>query len=166
LAYGGAGDWKVSKGEDRYRRSLYTFSKRTAPFAAYLTFDGPTGESCLPQRDRSNTPLQALTLLNDPMFHEAAEALARQAGSGQGAARVEPGGVIEVIFRRVLTRPPTTVEKAEFVEYYEKQRTRLAAGELKTEMIMGDNTLATPELSAWKMVARVLLNLNDAITRG
>jgi len=166
LAYGGAGDWKVSKGEDRFRRSLYTFSKRTAPFAAYLTFDGPTGESCLPQRDRSNTPLQALTLLNDPMFHEAAEALARQTGSGQGGDPVEPGGVIEVLFRRVLTRPPTTVEKAEFIEYYEKQRTRLAAGELKTEMIMGDKTLTTPELAAWKMVARVLMNLNEAITRG
>ena len=74
-AYGGT-KWNVSKGEDRYRRSLYTFSKRTAPFAAYLTFDGPTGESCLARREISNTPLQSLTLLNDTMFLEAARALA------------------------------------------------------------------------------------------
>ncbi len=74
-AYGGA-RWKASQGESRYRRSLYTFMKRTAPFAAYLAFDGPTGEQCLPRRDRSNTPIQALTLLNDEMFIEAARALA------------------------------------------------------------------------------------------
>ncbi|MCB1235818.1 MAG: DUF1553 domain-containing protein, partial [Verrucomicrobiae bacterium] len=71
--------WDPSPGEDRHRRSLYTFAKRTAPFAAYLTFDGPTGESCIARRDRSNTPLQALTLLNDEMFLEAARALAKNA---------------------------------------------------------------------------------------
>ena len=76
LAYGKV-KWNPSAGPDRYRRSLYTFSKRTAPFAAYLTFDGPTGENCIPRRERSNTPLQALTLLNDEMFFEAARGLAK-----------------------------------------------------------------------------------------
>jgi hypothetical protein len=166
LSYGGAGDWKVSTGEDRYRRSLYTFSKRTAPFASYLTFDGPTGESCLPQRDRSNTPLQALALLNDPMFHEAAEALAKATGSGQGANPVDPAVRLEQLFRRILTRPPGEDEKAAFLAYYEAQRARLASGELQAATLLTDKTNPTPEIAAWKMVARVLLNLNEAITRG
>jgi hypothetical protein len=102
-AYGGA-RWKASQGESRYRRSLYTFMKRTAPFAAYLAFDGPTGEQCLPRRDRSNTPIQALTLLNEEerkallQFYEnqlarlnagdldAAEILLDQSGNNQRAA--------------------------------------------------------------------------------
>src|SRR5690606_12552238 len=63
LAYGNT-PWKPTEGEDRYRRSLYTFSKRTAPFAAYSVFDAPTGESCIARRERSNTALQALTMLN------------------------------------------------------------------------------------------------------
>ncbi|MEM7315414.1 MAG: DUF1549 and DUF1553 domain-containing protein, partial [Planctomycetota bacterium] len=74
VAYGNPG-WPVAKGEDRYRRSLYTFSKRTAPFAAYVLFDAPSGENCIARRDRSNTPLQALTLLNDKMYLEMAQAL-------------------------------------------------------------------------------------------
>src|SRR5207302_2501808 len=69
--------WKVSEGEDRYRRGLYTFSKRTAPYAMFTTFDAPSGEACCPRREVSNTPLQALTLLNDAVFVEAAQALGR-----------------------------------------------------------------------------------------
>jgi hypothetical protein len=160
LAYGNDA-WKTSGGEDRYRRSLYTFSKRTAPFAAYLTFDGPTGENCLPRRDRTNTPLQALTLMNDPMFHEAAEGLARLSGTGGGQ---DPLGSI---FRRVLTRLPSEVEKQEYLAFYETQRARLASGELKADAILSaDKGPVTPELAAWAMVARVLLNLNENITRG
>src|SRR5690606_19689256 len=85
LAYGNS-PWKPTEGEDRYRRSLYTFSKRTAPFAAYSVFDAPTGESCIARRERSNTALQALTMLNDPMFLEMAEALAAQAVSRETPA--------------------------------------------------------------------------------
>ena len=71
--YGGL-QWKVSDGEDRYRRGLYTFSKRTAPFAMTNTFDGPSGETCLARREPTNTPLQALTMLNDAVILEAAQA--------------------------------------------------------------------------------------------
>ncbi|PAW63016.1 MAG: hypothetical protein B9S36_05590 [Verrucomicrobiia bacterium Tous-C2TDCM] len=160
LAYGNDA-WKTSGGEDRYRRSLYTFVKRTAPFAAYLTFDGPTGENCLPRRDRTNTPLQALTLMNDPMFHEAAEGLARLSGAGEGE---DPLGSI---FRRVLTRLPSEVEKQDYLAFYETQRARLASGELKADAILSaDKGPVTPEIAAWAMVARVVLNLNENITRG
>jgi len=160
LAYGNDA-WKTSGGEDRYRRSLYTFAKRTAPFAAYLTFDGPTGENCLPRRDRTNTPLQALTLMNDPMFHEAAEGLARLAVAGGGS---DPLGLI---FRRVLSRSPGGAEAKEYLAFYEAQRARLASGELKAEAILStEKGPVTPELAALVMIARVLLNLNENITRG
>ena len=76
-AFGGK-SWNVSKGEDRYRRSIYTFIKRTAPFAGYMTFDGTSGENCLAKRERSNTPLQALTLLNDEMYLELARAVGQE----------------------------------------------------------------------------------------
>src|SRR5205085_171776 len=73
----GALPWTVSAGPERYRRGLYTFSKRTAPYAMFNTFDGPSGEACVARREVSNTPLQALTLLNDAVFVEAAQALGR-----------------------------------------------------------------------------------------
>src|SRR5690606_36122867 len=77
-------EWKVSEGEDRYRRGLYTFAKRTAPYATFHTFDAPSGEACVARREVSNTPLQALTLLNDEVFIEAAQALGRQAAALEG----------------------------------------------------------------------------------
>lgn len=166
LAYGSEA-WTSSVGEPRYRRSLYTFAKRTAPFAAYLVFDGPTGENCLPRRERSNTPLQALTLLNDPMFHEAAEALARRAWSGAEGVPDESRAVLDALFRRVLSRPPDGREQEDFLAFHEAQWARLATGELKAaEILSAENGPVTPGLAAWAMVARVLLNLNEAITRG
>ena len=78
-AYGALG-WKPSEGLDRYRRGLYTFSKRTAPFAMFTTFDAPSGEACVARREPSNTPLQALTLLNDAALIECAQALGRACG--------------------------------------------------------------------------------------
>src|SRR5207249_10486271 len=100
-AYGGLA-WKVSPGGDRYRRGLYTFSKRTAPYAMFTTFDAPSGEVCVARREVSNTPLQALTLLNDPAFTEAAQALGRVMAAREGPV-VER---VDYLFRRCLTRLP------------------------------------------------------------
>ncbi|MCH7224689.1 PSD1 and planctomycete cytochrome C domain-containing protein [Haloferula sp. A504] len=156
----GAPKWNAATGPERYRRSLYTFAKRTAPFAAYLTFDGPTGEACVVQRERSNTPLQALTLLNDPMFLEAASAMAIELGgtglSGDAAARW--------IFRRVLTREPAEAEILEITRFHDDQMERLVGGELNPDEILGKPG-ASPETAAWAMVSRSLLNLDEAITR-
>lgn len=122
LAWGGPG-WPTSSGEDRYRRGLYTFAKRTSPFAAFVLFDGPTGESCVPRRERSNTAVQALTLLNDRAFVEAAQALARR------AYREAPDTPARLnrIFRLCLVRPPREVELEALLSFYQQQRARFAA---------------------------------------
>ena len=136
-------EWKTSEGEDRHRRSLYTFTKRTAPFAMATTFDAPTGESCLARRDVSNSPLQALTLLNDSMFMEAAQAMAR-------AVIAEARGDeerLQSIFRRCVTRPPATDEMAMLKAFLEKQRANKLEGE-----------------ALWTAVCRAALNLDEAIT--
>ena len=159
VAYGNP-KWNPSSGEDRYRRSIYTFSKRTAPFAAFSVFDAPSGENCVARRDRSNTPLQALTLLNDQMFLEMARALAEdvsQANSSDADALV-------AMFRRILTRPPTQNEQTEIMQFYREQLSRLESGELNAPQITalenGSNRQA-----AWTIVARALMNLDEAITK-
>jgi hypothetical protein len=136
-------EWKTSEGEDHYRRSLYTFTKRTAPFAMATTFDAPTGESCLAKREVSNSPLQALTLLNDQMFVEAAQAMAKQviAESQSDEERLQN------IFRRVATRPAAADELAMLKTFLQKQRERKIEGE-----------------ALWADVSRAALNLDEAIT--
>jgi hypothetical protein len=141
MAYGSP-SWKTSVGGDRFRRSIYTFAKRTAPFAAYTTFDGPTGENCIARRDRSTTPLQAMTLLNDAMFTEIARALAevsvREAGSGATTREIA-----RLMFRRLLVRPPDPQELAAIVDFYEHQ---------------------SGHAEPWTLVARALINTDEAIT--
>jgi hypothetical protein len=136
-------EWKTSEGEDRYRRSLYTFTKRTAPFAMATTFDAPTGEACLAKRDVSNSPLQALTLLNDQMFMEAAQAMAKAilAESPDDDSRLTN------TFRRCLTRPPAADELTMLKTFLQKQRDQKLDGE-----------------ALWTSVCRALLNLDEAIT--
>jgi hypothetical protein len=167
LAYGNT-KWSTSKGPDRFRRSLYTFSKRTAPFAAYTVFDGPTGETCTARRNRSNTPLQALTLLNDAMFLELARGLARQTLASPQPAGLEPAEqdaahAVELL-RRVITRPPSDDELEVLLQYFQTQRKRLAAGELDAAKIAGEKN-ASAETAAWVMTARAIVNLDEAITK-
>jgi mono/diheme cytochrome c family protein len=193
LAYGNA-QWKPTEGEDRYRRSLYTFSKRTAPFAAYSVFDAPTGESCIARRERSNTALQALTMLNDPMFLEMAEALAAEAVSretisaetvsretdpGSDSERSSADGVAvgetvsretragdraTFIVRRCLTRPPTDDELQALTTFAADQQQRFESGELDAAKICTSHP-PSAELAAWTMVARAVLNLDETITK-
>ena len=136
-------DWKISEGEDRYRRSLYTFIKRTAPFAMATTFDAPTGESCLARRDVSNSPLQALTLLNDQMFMEAAQAMAKQVLTESP----DDDTRLQNIFRRCATRPASPEELALLKTFLKKQRAQNLEGE-----------------ALWTAVSRATLNLDEAIT--
>jgi hypothetical protein len=155
-------EWKTSEGPDRYRRGLYTFAKRTAPYAMSATFDGPSGEVCLARRDRSDTPLQALTSLNDEVFMEYARALGQLTAKADG----DDPGRAEMMFRRCLTRPPTSGERANLVQFYQAQLARFANGELNaTEIMNAKNDTHLNEQAAWTTVARLLLNLDETINK-
>jgi hypothetical protein len=153
--------WNVSQGEDRYRRGLYTFSKRTAPYAMFTTFDAPSGEATCPRREVSNTPLQALTLLNAEAFTEAAQALGRTiaARPGDDTARAT------YLFRRCVTRPPTPDEIKRITTFATTQRTRLDRNELDSARIAGGSNTSAVESATWTTVARALLNIDEAIVK-
>jgi hypothetical protein len=154
--------WNVSEGPDRYRRSLYTFAKRTAPYAMFNTFDAPSGEACVARRDRSNTPLQSLTLLNDETFLDAARALGRLIATSTGST----DDLARTLFYRCLDRPPTPEELQQLLDFYENQRQRFASGDLPPNKILGTDESSHPvEQAAWTAAARVLLNLDEAIVK-
>ena len=163
--------WKEEKGENRYRRSLYTFRFRSVPFPMLQAFDAPNGDFSCVRRSRSNTPLQALTTLNEPLFLEAAQALALRTlreGGGSDSDR------LTYAFRRCLARFPNQAERAELLDLLSGQQARLSEGWINPWDIAGfDQKLrstlpgeATPvQLAAWTTVARVLLNLDETITK-
>jgi hypothetical protein len=153
--------WNVSQGEDRYRRAIYTFSKRTAPYAMLLTFDAPSGEACVPRREVSNSPLQALTLLNDQVFLEAAQALGKQMTAAEGSAATK----VHDLFRRCLTRPPTEEEFGLIQKFHADQLGRLNRKELDAAKIAGPGEGDITERAAWTLVARALFNLDEMITK-
>jgi hypothetical protein len=153
--------WKVSPATDRYRRGLYTFSKRTAPFAMLNTFDAPSGEACVARREVSNTPLQALTLLNDPAFFEAAQALGREAAEDRSPDEARATR----LFRRCLTRPPQPDELALLVKFYRDQRQRFRDPKLNARALAGPGFGDPAERAAWTATARALLNLDEVITK-
>jgi hypothetical protein len=159
--YGGL-VWNVSPGGDRYRRGLYTFTKRTAPFAMATTFDAPSGEVCVARREVSNTPLQALTLLNDPVFQESAQALGRLMAAQTGPVEER----VDALFRRCLTRAPDRDEVRQLTRFFQAQERRFALKELDADKIAGPGERNTCERAAWTVLARVLLNLDEAVTKG
>jgi hypothetical protein len=167
VAFGSPG-WNVSEGEDRYRRSIYTFIKRTAPFAMVTTFDGPTGEACIARRNRSNTPLQALTLLNDPMFVD----LARVSGEQilQHSAVGDDDQRIVALFRRLLTRAPDTTEMAALKDFVVQHREMFLdhseqAEEFTGKKIENGDAAAVAELATWTALSRAVFALDEVVMR-
>jgi hypothetical protein len=160
-AYGSLA-WNVSPGPDRYRRGLYTFSKRTAPYAMFTTFDAPSGEVCVARRDVSNSPLQALTLLNDPVFEEGAQALGRLMAAAPGTLEER----VAILFRRCLVRPPRGAELRMLVQFYRRQKERLDRNELDADKIAGTGPGKPVERAAWAILARAIFNLDEAVMKG
>lgn len=158
--YGGL-NWTLSPGEDRYRRTLYTFTKRTAPFALSMTFDGPSGEACVARREVSNTPLQALTLLNDTVFIETAQALGREFAERNGSVDER----LHALFRRALTRPPTDDELALLKRFFDEQTSRLDRKELDATKLAGAGGPNEAPRAAWTLTARAIMNLDEAVTK-
>jgi hypothetical protein len=153
--------WEPSTGEDRYRRSLYTFMKRTAPFGMFSVFDGPSGEACLARRDVSNTPLQSLTLLNDEMFLEISRALGKRVFDHAGDDREKAGYLV----RLVLTRPADEAELKDLVQFVADQRTAFAAHVEQANELAGTKDANAAEAAAWIAAARAVLSLDEAVTR-
>lgn len=146
--------WPVATGPDRYRRALYTFRFRSVPYPALQAFDAPNGDASCVRRSRSNTPLQALTTLNEPLFVECAQALA--------AKTLREGGDTDVArltyaFRRCLARKPTPQEQTVLLDLLKRQTQRAVPASTD-----GTNR---GQLEAWTVVSRVLLNLDETITR-
>jgi hypothetical protein len=166
----------TSEGEDKYRRGMYTHLWRSAPHPGLTTFDAPDGTSTCTRRNRSNTPLQALTLLNDEAFFEAARALAARtlaevpSTAGRSASVLETARASHA-FRLCTSRTPTEIETARIVRSYEAQlrhyrsRPGDAAKVLKEDRASDKGTSAQAERAAWTLVANALLNLDETVTK-
>ncbi len=167
LAFGDSSEkWIESKGRDRYRRGLYVQFLRTAPYPQLMTFDAPDSLETCSVRERSTTPLQALNLLNDPVFFEAAQVLAAR------ILREQTGTVderIDYAYRLALGRSPTPQEKDRLLTFYEEQKALLRGNRDAIETLFPAADLEGVERSeaaAWVAVGRLLLNLDEFITRG
>jgi Protein of unknown function (DUF1553)/Protein of unknown function (DUF1549)/Planctomycete cytochrome C len=168
-AFNGERTWSTSQGEDRYRRGLYTFWRRTIPYPSMAVFDAPSREICAIRRVRTNTPLQSLVTLNDPVYVEAAQALARRIVREGGAditSRARFG------LQLCLCRPPRAEQVEPLValysaEYERYRRNPADAVTLATEPLGPLPPGMEPaELAAWTTVANVLLNLDSVLTKG
>jgi mono/diheme cytochrome c family protein len=159
--------WILSKGGDRYRRGLYTFVRRSSPYPAMMTFDATSREYCTVRRVRTNTPLQALTMLNDEAAMEAARALASRMLT-EGGARIEARIIYGL--RSCVARMPDEKEVGRLVELYKQQVNYFRSHMAEAAKIKGDLKASAEnehaELAAWTMVANVLLNLDETLTKG
>ena len=156
------------KGDDLYRRSLYTFWKRTVPSPMLRTFDAPEREFCTVRRSRTNTPMQALLLLNGPQFVEAARHLGQRMLQEGGASTDEQ---IAYGFRLVTARMPSAAELDILREEFQQGRQRIGEAAAAAAILsVGDSPVSAEvdvrQLAAMTGVARLLLNLNESITRG
>jgi len=160
-------NWVTSKGEDRYRRGLYTFWRRTSPYPSMMAFDATSREVCTVRRIRTNTPLAALVTLNDPVYVEAAQALAVMTLEQGGAT---PPERVTYAFRRCLVRPPSTAEMARLMVLYETELKRFQADlTIAQKIAVGTaelpKNLDVAQLAAWTVVGNVLLNLDETLTK-
>jgi hypothetical protein len=162
--------WKEEQGGERYRRAIYTFRFRSVPYPLLTTFDAPNGEFACVRRVRSNTPLQALATLNEPLFIECARALALQTLQQAGDSKISR---IDSAFRRCTGRPPDSEESATLFVLLGQQLARFSqnpalANELVAGVELNGNALeniTTSEFAAWVAVCRVVLNLDETITK-
>jgi hypothetical protein len=160
--------YRPSQGEDSYRRGLYTVWRRSSPYPSFVAFDAPDRASCVVQRPRTNTPLQALTLMNDPVYTEAAVALASRLLTDRPMDDVRHRVVYA--FRLCLARQPAPNEVQVLEEVYRRALARYEADPAAARTLLaawrqpeGANAM---ELAAWFQVATVLLNVDETITKG
>jgi hypothetical protein len=160
--------WETSKGEDKYRRGVYTFWRRTSPYPSMVSFDAPSREFCVVRRPRSNTPLQALTLLNDPVYLECAQALAKRM-LNEGGMTAEQRAAFGL--RSCLSRSPKPGEAKRLGALAEKELSHYkedsdsATKLVKFAGASDKESTDSAELAAWTVVANVLLNLDEFVMK-
>lgn len=161
--------WILSQGEDRYRRGVYIHRRRTAPYPSFKAFDAPSREFTCTRRPRTNTPLQALVTLNDPVFFEAAQSMARRILM---EAEPECEKRIDYAFELCTARIPDEKERQRVKELYDRQLENFKKDTDAAKKVACEGTSPPPEsmdmseLAAWTMVSNVLLNLDETITKG
>jgi hypothetical protein len=164
--------WVEAKGPERYRRGLYTFRYRSVPHPVFQSFDAPNGDFACVRRSRSNTPLQALVTLNEPIFLECARALGLAALRDAGLTDSER---LAYAFRRCVSRPPAASESAVLLDLLARELRHFQKPGAEPWSIAADDSSRSPalprdttpaQLAAWTAVARVLLNLDETITKG
>jgi hypothetical protein len=163
--------FKKDAGSDKvHRRSLYTFWKRTAPPPQMNTFDAPSREECSVRRERTNTPLQALLLMNDPQYIEAARYLAQLSMIEE--ASLSPAETANSMFERALGREPTSPESQLLVKTYEKNLAEFEMDEeaAKNLVEIGESPadlskLDSKKLAAWTMIANLIMNMDEFVTK-
>lgn len=162
-AFGGSTDWKTSEGEDRYRRGLYTTWRRSNPYPSMATFDAPNREVCTVRRNSTNTPLQSLVTLNDPVYVEAAQSLARLALKTEEKLKDQ----IVFAFKRCTLRVPNDDELFALLSLYKDSRTQLASRKMEATQLATKPLGALPDgfdvtdTAAMTVVANVMLNLDE-----
>jgi hypothetical protein len=165
LGYANSVKWKESEGEDKYRRGMYIFFQRTVPYPMLMTFDAPDSNTSCTRRERSNTPLQALTLWNDPVFFECARELAKRvAGESSVDAR------LKLAFELCLARAPDAEELARLRQLYNDQQKLIRETPASAAEILGLNgkeelPADAADKASLVTVARTILNLDEFITR-
>lgn len=167
LSMGGPG-WVADKGDKLYRRSMYTYWKRSVPHPSMMTFDAPTREKCSGYRARTNTPLQALVTLNDPQFVEAARVFAQRILKQSGAG---PRERIQFAYLHALGRPASEKEVGLIEKLLVSQRGRFDADPKKADALLKvgesprDPLIPAVEHAAWTMVASTILNLDEFLVK-
>ena len=168
-AFNGQRTWATSPGGDKHRRGLYTFWRRTIPYPSMATFDAPSRELCSVKRTRTNTPLQAFVTLNDPVYVEAAQALARRVVAEGGSS---PEGRARYALKLALARPPADAQVEQVMALYRTERDHYAKDAVAAEALATQPIGPLPqgadaaEYAAWTTVANVLLNLDAVLTKG
>lgn len=165
LTYAGSAKWVESTGADRYRRGLYTWFQRTSPYPMLATFDAPDANVCAVRRGRSNTPLQALTLLNETTSVECARALASRVLRGPSA---DTASRLDLLFRLCLAREPSAGERAALARLHDGLKAECQADAEAASRLIGGGGMGAcepAEAAAWVGVARTVLNLDEFVTR-
>ena len=167
-AFGPGIDWQTSAGVDKYRRGLYTTWRRSNPYPSMAAFDAPNREVCVVRRGRTNTPLQALVTLNDPVFVEAAQAWSRRVVAEGGATTADR---VRYGFRLCLARPPHEEEVSRLVKLFEQTKANFEKQPAEAKKLATDplgpvpTGMNTEELAAWTVVGNVLLNLDETLMK-